>query len=902
MTRILFLSAALLFSIHSSAQEVWKHFTSENSGLLNNRSQAIAFDENNTLWVAYEGVGGDGLGLGKFDGTTWTSYNKTNSGLPNNDVRVITSDHQGNMWFGCYNAGMVKYNIQSNSWTLYNTFNSGLQHDNITAITIDNNGNIWVGMYFGGVSKFDGINWTHYNVSNAPFPESNCINDVVVDKDFNVWVALGCGGGFARMTPDGIWSSWTSANSDIPNHTVTAILPVGEGKVWLGYLTHYISLFDGTAFTNYTMSAPVNTSVAYHGFAMDHTGQIWCSSQGAGLLRFTGTAWENVNIPGSDNTVSFFCQSVAIDQSNNVWWGEMFNGLWKKENEIPGGMIWIADPNFRNCLKESYPQIFSAENFIIADSAKKITTIQCDGKGIRTLAGIQGFENLIMFSCGNNQLTTVNEISGLTKLKNFHLHQNNLTSLPDLSQLPELTDINVMMNNISQWPDLTHNPEILNLFFYSNKLGSIDDLSHLTRLQFLIVGNNPLTTLPPLHQNTELASLNIQGTQLSNFPDLSDNLKLYDLHFGYNSQFSTWPDITANTKLKSISCHENNLSSIPDLSIYPELRALSCPGNNLHELPDLSMFTQLDYLDAANNHLTFLPDLSQTLIGTYPSQLNVSDNQLTFEDLIPLVTLPGYGVLSYQPQTITAQSLIINKNEGDTLSLTIQVDHSLGGNTYTWFKDNELLTTTNRDNLTIPKLTANDAGTYHCEITNPSAPDLKLLWESAVLTVSDPCAMYDADDFTVQITLATCLSGGKILITENGLPASSVEEFLLEEIHSGDQITSTDPEIVELPEGEYKLSMKKDGCISDRSTTIEIAKDQNCNNPVISPNNDGQSEDYYIPFQGTAKIYNRQGQIVNEFIVPSSWNGTDRSGNFVPMGLYVIVCDGQKEITITVVR
>jgi hypothetical protein len=42
--------------------------------------------------------------------------------------------------------------------------------------------------------------------------------------------------------------------------------------------------------------------------------------------------------------------------------------------------------------------------------------------------------------------------------------------------------------------------------------------------------------------------------------------------------------------------------------------------------------------------------------------------------------------------------------------------------------------------------------------------------------------------------------------------------------------------------------------------------------------------------------------MVNEFSGPMAWNGSDSSGNPVPMGLYIIACDGQKEIVITVVR
>jgi Leucine-rich repeat (LRR) protein len=732
MTRNLFLAITLLLSIQCPGQAFWTNYNTTNSGLLSNDLQCLVFNESNTLWAAYTGVGGTGLGVVKFDGTTWTNYNTSNSGLPNNDIRAIASDYAGNMWFGCYNGGLTKYNSNTDTWTFYNTSNSGLPHDGVSSLICDNNGHLWVGMYFGGVSKFDGTTWTHYDNTNAPFPATNCVNDILVDDDFNLWVGFDCQGGLARKDPSGVWTSYTTENSDIPHHTVTAISPTGDGKVWVGYTTNVISSFNGTEWTNYDLPATVSTS--YHGFEMDYSGQMWCGSQNAGLLKFTGSEWVTENVPGSGNTNSLFRASVGIDQNHDVWWGEMYNGLWKRSSE---DLIWIADANLRNCLKDSYPSAFDANNFLIAAQAKTITEINCTGKGIQSLAGIEAFENVTKLFLSNNALITINEISSLTKVVTLNLFQNAIIVVPDLSQLHDLEFVGFSLNKISQFPDLTNNLKIKWLYFSYNKLTTVSNLSHLTDLELLAVNYNPVTTLPSFDLNAELKQLNFQQTKVTAFPDLSNNLKLESLHFGKNPQFSTWPQITANVKLQYLGYEGNNLSTIPDLSIYPELKTLICAGNNLNVLPDLSMLNNLNYLDAANNNLTSLPDLSHTLLGVSGSQLYISGNHLTFEDLIPLVTLPGYSVLSYAPQALTPQDLIVNKTVGETFSLDIQVDHGMSGNTYKWFKDDAFFIETTSDNLTIQDLKITDSGKYRCEITNPQAPDLTIAWKEVTLTVSE---------------------------------------------------------------------------------------------------------------------------------------------------------------------
>lgn len=160
----------------------------------------------------------------------------------------------------------------------------------------------------------------------------------------------------------------------------------------------------------------------------------------------------------------------------------------------------------------------------------------------------------------------------------------------------------------------------------------------------------------------------------------------------------------------------------------------------------------------------------------------------------------------------------------------------------------------------------------------------------------------NAAEFDIQITNATCIAGGKILIKKVDGSTITNTEFVIKEIISSSITTSQVPEIVELTEGGFTLTMVQNGCPLKWPESLFISKDPNCNYPVISPNRDGISEDYYIPFPGSAKIYDRTGVLVTELEIPSTWDGTDNSGRPLPMGTYIIICGGQKEIMVTIVK
>lgn len=79
---------------------------------------------------------------------------------------------------------------------------------------------------------------------------------------------------------------------------------------------------------------------------------------------------------------------------------------------------------------------------------------------------------------------------------------------------------------------------------------------------------------------------------------------------------------------------------------------------------------------------------------------------------------------------------------------------------------------------------------------------------------------------------------------------------------------------------------------------------QNClnNYPVFTPGNDGIEDEYFIPYDGTIKIYNRDGALLQTIETPAYWDGRNKSGDLLPMGNYVMITDKGKAVNITIVR
>jgi len=156
------------------------------------------------------------------------------------------------------------------------------------------------------------------------------------------------------------------------------------------------------------------------------------------------------------------------------------------------------------------------------------------------------------------------------------------------------------------------------------------------------------------------------------------------------------------------------------------------------------------------------------------------------------------------------------------------------------------------------------------------------------------------EELDTKVTDADCYLPGKVdintlLVMNAALPL----QYHLENEVTGEILRETDS----LREGDYLLAVEDaDGCHTHAQNTISVRK--NCLNdyPVFSPNTDGRDDDYFIPYEGEAIVYDRNGIVRNKFTAPAYWDGTDSNGNALPMGTYLILVGKKEVINITIIK
>jgi ligand-binding sensor domain-containing protein/two-component sensor histidine kinase len=182
----------------------------------------------------------------------------------------------------------------------------GLAQTQARAIAQDHNGYLWVAT-ISGLSRFDGIDFTNYS------------------------------------TQDGLL-----------NKKIASLLVTNDGNLWIG-TNRGISQFDGTTFTNFPFPKDRDSRVG--SMAEDNAGNIWCASNGDGLIRFNKNTHEfsfyNRKYPDhgfTDDVVRY----VYFDGNGKLWIGafhglRMYDGEKFHNNVIPG----LDDVNISSISKDN---------------------------------------------------------------------------------------------------------------------------------------------------------------------------------------------------------------------------------------------------------------------------------------------------------------------------------------------------------------------------------------------------------------------------------------------------------------------------------------------------------------------------------------------------------------------
>jgi streptogramin lyase len=100
----------------------------------------------------------------------------------------VVEDGSGNVWVALNNGGLWRYS--GGEW-------SKTQTDSLNAISLAPDGSLWLGTYYNGALRFDGEDFTRYDVGDG-LVHAN-VNHVYVDASGVVWFATS--GGVSRYVP-----------------------------------------------------------------------------------------------------------------------------------------------------------------------------------------------------------------------------------------------------------------------------------------------------------------------------------------------------------------------------------------------------------------------------------------------------------------------------------------------------------------------------------------------------------------------------------------------------------------------------------------------------------------------------------------------------------------------------
>ncbi len=512
--------------------------------------------------------------------------------------------------------------------------------------------------------------------------------------------------------------------------------------------------------------------------------------------------------------------------------------------------VAIPDANFRAKLMSSYPSVMTGNQLNIAAAKNFTSDLIFTYSNISDLTGIQYFTSVFKIDASNNNLTTIPDISATTSLQYLFLNNNKLTQLPNLSTLVNLLQLQAFNNKLTSLPALNNLKSLDQLYITTNSLTSFPDISNLTQIRYLIIGDNP---------------------------------------------FGSLPDFSPNTNLLELHVHETNISEIKGLASLTKLTRLYCWQNNISDLSALSGNTTLIGFYAFSNNLSALPTLTNK---PNLNDVEVANNKLTFEDLLPLTTMPNVvsGIFSYSPQDSVGVYTPETIRLRHPITLAMTEDAGVASNKYVWHKDSTIVNAST-GTLRVASAQASDSGAYFVTITNPSLPNLTLTHRLWRITTTD-CVNITSLSFSVPAN--ECGAGATIssTITMNG--GTQPYRYLLTPFSTTDTIRSTTGNFTQIAPGKYSYHIvDANNCGMD--TTVTIDRPLKCD-PVITPNGDPQMSSYFIEQSGTAKIIDLGGNTIIQMNTPAVWYGTRADGSITEAGYYVIILNNKKLTNITVIR
>lgn len=171
---------------------IFNHYTTRH-GLSQNDINCLYQDSQGLLWI------GTNDGFSSFDGYEFKDYRKDTHDIPTNIINRIVEDHFGNLWLGTADAGICRFNLETEEFTSYMNSEDTpklFTKNNASRMILDGAGNLWFGNSKGlNCIKKKYLNQDQievdkyqYNPHNKESILEDHIRDLFVDAEGSLWI------------------------------------------------------------------------------------------------------------------------------------------------------------------------------------------------------------------------------------------------------------------------------------------------------------------------------------------------------------------------------------------------------------------------------------------------------------------------------------------------------------------------------------------------------------------------------------------------------------------------------------------------------------------------------------------------------------------------------------------
>ncbi len=327
---------------------LYKEESQDTFGLSNKYINTIDEDKNGSLWI------GTQYGLNIFERKTkqfikYYHEQLNQKSLSDNTINKIIQDDSGILLLAT-DSGVDRIEMNDSPFKNYKLDANKLKEvrsSEIFRLTPISSDKILV---------FTSGGWYIFNSKSEIFNpyKLDAVHLVFQDKTENLWFCSDKGGIYRRTLTNKIYSNDTEGK--LFDKTVTSVYESKKGGLWLGTYEGGPGGIYFLSFKNQQIKFVQKTGVSVFNIYEDHTGLVWASTIGGGLIRYdplTDKSKTYYNNPDDSSTISSnsIWSTFYEDTSGNLWFNsDKFERAKNKFVHIPQpyGVLSILGDDYGN--------------------------------------------------------------------------------------------------------------------------------------------------------------------------------------------------------------------------------------------------------------------------------------------------------------------------------------------------------------------------------------------------------------------------------------------------------------------------------------------------------------------------------------------------------------------------